>query len=152
MLDLWANIEFDSKNLIDFAIMGSAFSRIILKIKNPTVGLLNVGEENQKGNLILQEASEQLSKQSSPVNYIGFVEGDDITEGKVDVIVTDGFSGNIALKTAEGTAKFVTHLLEESFKSSFLSKIVTGIPFLLNCKPIQTPCMPAPIIPTELHL
>ena len=123
MLDLGANIECNSKNLIDFAIMGSAFSRIILKINNPTVGLLNVGEENQKGNLILQEASSEISKQSSNVNYFGFVEGDDITEGKVDVIVTDGFSGNIALKTAEGTAKFVTHLLEESFKSSLLSKI-----------------------------
>ena len=123
MLDLGANIECNSKNLIDFALMGSAFSRIILKIKNPTVALLNVGEENQKGNLILQEASVQLSKQSSPVNYFGFVEGDDITEGKVDVIVTDGFTGNIALKTAEGTAKFVTHLLEESFRSSLLSKI-----------------------------
>ena len=123
MLDLGANIECDANNLVDFAIMGTAFSRIILKSKNPLVGLLNVGEETQKGNIILQEASSILSKKNSPVNYHGFVEGNDIAEGNVDVIVTDGFSGNIALKTAEGTAKLVTHLLEKSFQSSIFSKI-----------------------------
>jgi len=124
MLDLGANIECDSKNLIDFAIMGSAFSRIVLKSKNPSIGLLNVGEESQKGNTVLQEASiHLLNEKNSPINYFGFVEGNDIAEGTVDVIVTDGFSGNIALKTAEGTSKLVTHLLEKSFKSSFFSKI-----------------------------
>ena len=123
MLDLGANIECDSKNLIDFAIMGSAFSRIILKNSNPSVGLLNVGEESQKGNSIIQDASVLLSNLNNKINYYGFVEGNDIAEGNVDVIITDGFSGNIALKTAEGTAKLVTFLLERSFKSSFLSKI-----------------------------
>ena len=123
MLDLGANIECDSKNLIDFAIMGSAFSRIVLKSKNPSIGLLNVGEEAQKGNTVLQEASIHLLNENSPINYFGFVEGNDIAEGNVDVIVTDGFSGNIALKTAEGTSKLVTYLLEKSFKSSILSKI-----------------------------
>ena len=123
MLDLGANIECDSKNLIDFAIMGSAFSRIVLKSKNPSIGLLNVGEESQKGNTALQEASIHLLNENFPINYFGFVEGNDIAEGNVDVIVTDGFSGNIALKTAEGTSKLVTHLLEKSFKSSIFSKI-----------------------------
>jgi glycerol-3-phosphate acyltransferase PlsX len=123
MLDLGANIECDSKNLVDFALMGSAFSRIILKSKNPTVGLLNVGAEAQKGSSVLQEAALNLADPSIEVNYFGFVEGNDIAEGNVDVIVTDGFSGNIALKTAEGTAKLVTYLLEKSFKSSIFSKI-----------------------------
>ena len=123
MLDLGANIECDSKNLIDFALMGSAFSRIIFKSSNPSVGLLNVGEESQKGNSVIQDASALLKKFNDKINYYGFVEGNDIAEGKVDVIITDGFSGNIALKTAEGTAKLVTFLLEKSFKSSILSKI-----------------------------
>ena len=123
MLDLGANIECDSKNLIDFALMGSAFSRIILKCPNPSVGILNVGEESQKGNSIIQDASAALGNLKDKINYFGFVEGNDIAEGNVDVIVTDGFSGNIALKTAEGTANLVNFLLEKSFKSSILSKI-----------------------------
>ena len=123
MLDLGANIECDSKNLIDFALMGSAFSRIILKSSNPSVGLLNVGEESQKGNSVIQDASALLKNLNNKINYYGFVEGNDIAEGNVDVIITDGFSGNIALKTAEGTSKLVTFLLESSFKSSIFSKI-----------------------------
>ncbi len=123
MLDLGANIECDSKNLIDFSLMGSAFSRIILKCSNPSVGILNVGEESQKGNSVIQDASAALNNLKDKINYFGFVEGNDIAEGNVDVIVTDGFSGNIALKTAEGTAKLVTFLLEKSFKSSIFSKI-----------------------------
>ena len=123
MLDLGANIECDQKNLVDFALMGSAFSRIILKSSNPSVGLLNVGEESQKGNSIIQDAAALLNNLENKVNYYGFVEGNDIAEGNVDVIITDGFSGNIALKTAEGTAKLVTFLLERSFKSSIFSKI-----------------------------
>ena len=103
--------------------MGSAFSRIILKSSNPSVGLLNVGEESQKGNSIIQDAAALLKNLENKVNYYGFVEGNDIAEGNVDVIITDGFSGNIALKTAEGTAKLVTFLLERSFKSSIFSKI-----------------------------
>ena len=123
MLDLGANIECDQKNLVDFALMGSAFSRIILNSSNPSVGLLNVGEESQKGNSIIQDAAALLNNLENKVNYYGFVEGNDIAEGNVDVIITDGFSGNIALKTAEGTAKLVTFLLERSFKSSIFSKI-----------------------------
>ena len=123
MLDLGANIECDPKNLIDFALMGSAFSRIILNSSNPSVGLLNVGEESQKGNSIIQDAAALLNNLENKVNYYGFVEGNDIAEGNVDVIITDGFSGNIALKTAEGTANLVTFLLERSFKSSIFSKI-----------------------------
>ena len=123
MLDLGANIECDSKNLIDFALMGSAFSRIVLKSNNPSVGLLNVGVEAQKGNIVLQEAASYFTNNDNKINYFGFVEGDGIAEGVVDVIVTDGFSGNIALKTAEGTSKLVTTLLEKSFKSSIFSKL-----------------------------
>ena len=123
MLDLGANIEGDSKNLIDFALMGSAFSRIVLKSNNPSVGLLNVGVEAQKGNTVLQEAASYFTNTDNKINYFGFVEGDGIAEGVVDVIVTDGFSGNIALKTAEGTSKFVTTLLEKSFRSSIFSKL-----------------------------
>ncbi len=123
MLDLGANIDCDSKNLIDFALMGSAFSRIVLKSSNPSVGLLNVGVEAQKGNTVLQEAASYFTNTENKINYFGFVEGDGIAEGVVDVIVTDGFSGNIALKTAEGTSKLVTMLLEESFKSSIFSKL-----------------------------
>ena len=123
MLDLGANIECDSKNLIDFALMGSAFSRIVLKSNNPSVGLLNVGVEAQKGNTVLQEAASYFTNTDNKINYFGFVEGDGIAEGDVDVIVTDGFSGNIALKTAEGTSKLVTTLLEKSFKSSIFSKL-----------------------------
>ena len=124
MLDLGANIECDQKNLVDFALMGSAFSRIILKSSNPSVGLLNVGEESQKGNSIIQDAAALLNNLENKVNYYGFVEGNDIAEGNVDVIITDGFSGNIALKTAEGTAKLVTFLLEKSFKVLSFQKLV----------------------------
>ena len=133
MLDLGANIECDPKNLIDFALMGSAFSRIILKSSNPTVGLLNVGEESQKGNSIIQDAAALLNNLESKVNYYGFVEGNDIAEGNVDVIITDGFSGNIALKTAEGTANFITTELRQALNSSLLGKIST----LLNIKNLK---------------
>ena len=123
MLDLGANIDCDSKNLVDFAIMGSAFSKIVLKLKKPTVAILNVGEETQKGNTIIHESSKILSNPDFPVNYVGFVEGNDIAEGKVDVIITDGFSGNIAIKTAEGTAMLFSSFLQKSFNSSLFSKI-----------------------------
>ena len=123
MLDLGANIECDRNNLIQFALMGQAFAKIVIGIKNPKVSLLNVGEEEIKGFSYLQEASETLKKLNKIINYSGYIEGDRITDGLVDVIVTDGFTGNIALKTAEGTASFFSKSLRESLSKSFFSKL-----------------------------
>lgn len=123
MLDLGANIECDSGNLVQFAVMGQIFARLVLNLPRPTVGLLNVGSEEQKGHEELREASSVLREIDLPMDFIGFVEGDDITAGTVDVIVTDGFSGNIALKAAEGTSRMFTHFLREAFGSSIYSKI-----------------------------
>ena len=123
MLDLGANIECDSKNLVQFAFMGQAFARIVMGIKNPTISLLNVGEEEQKGLDSIKEASRILFSLKELINYTGFIEGDNIAQGKSDVIIADGFSGNISLKTAEGTARLVTHYLKKALTSSILSKI-----------------------------
>ena len=123
MLDLGANIECDKNNLIQFALMGQAFAKIVIGIKNPRVSLLNVGEEEIKGLGFIQEASEILKNLDNIINYCGYVEGDRITDGLVDVIVTDGFTGNIALKTAEGTASFFTNSLKEALKKSIFSKL-----------------------------
>jgi glycerol-3-phosphate acyltransferase PlsX len=128
MLDLGANVECDAANLVQFAMMGDAFYRDTLDVQSPTIGLLNIGEEEQKGNAALRDAAAILSNPENGLNYSGFIEGDDITKGSVDIVVSDGFSGNIALKTAEGTAHFVTTLLRRSIKSSLLAKI--GLPFV----------------------
>ncbi len=123
MLDLGANIECDYKNLVQFAFMGQAFARIVMDIKNPTISLLNVGEEEQKGLDSIKEASRILLTLKHLINYTGFIEGDQIAQGKSDVIIADGFSGNISLKTAEGTARLVTFYLKQALSSSFFSKI-----------------------------
>ena len=123
MLDLGANIECDENNLIQFAFMGQAFAKIVIGIKNPRVCLLNVGEEEIKGFSYIKDASKTLKNLSKIINYCGYIEGDRITDGLVDVIVTDGFTGNIALKTAEGTASFFTNSLKESLKKSIFSKL-----------------------------
>ena len=123
MLDLGANIECDKNNLIQFALMGQAFAKIVIGIKNPKVSLLNVGEEETKGFSYIQDASETLNNLGKIINYCGYVEGDRITDGLVDVIVTDGFTGNIALKTAEGTASFFTNSLKESLKKTIFSRL-----------------------------
>ena len=123
MLDLGANVECDADNLVQFAMMGDAFCRTTSDVKSPSIGLLNVGEEEQKGNDALREASAILSNPENGLNYAGFVEGNDINRGTVDVVVSDGFSGNISLKTIEGTAHFITTLLRQSFKSSLMAKI-----------------------------
>lgn len=123
VLDLGANIECDAENLIQFAIMGSAFFHDIYGVVSPTVGLLNVGAENQKGFDYLREAAQTLSLDKIKVNYQGFVEGADITNGAVNVIVTDGFTGNVALKTAEGVANLFQFSLKEALVSSFLGKV-----------------------------
>jgi glycerol-3-phosphate acyltransferase PlsX len=123
MLDLGANIECDAENLVQFALLGEIFARTVLGIKRPSVGLLNVGSEEQKGHAHIREAAAILRKTSAHLDFHGFVEGDDITAGTVDVIVTDGFTGNIALKTAEGTARMVGSFLKEAFTSSLLSGV-----------------------------
>src|SRR6476469_4840154 len=123
MLDLGANTEGDAQNLIQFAVMGSAYARTVLSISKPRVKLLNIGTEELKGTDELKEAAALLREADYlPMKFDGFTEGDQLSRGAVDVVVTDGFSGNIALKTAEGTARFVTDLLRRAFKSSLRSK------------------------------
>ena len=123
MLDLGANIQCDSDNLVQFAVMGNVFARIALGANHPTIGLLNVGTEDQKGHEELQDAHLRLSDANIPGKYVGFIEGDHIAAGKVDVVVTDGFTGNIALKTAEGTANLTTEFLKRTFRSSIFAQI-----------------------------
>jgi glycerol-3-phosphate acyltransferase PlsX len=123
MLDLGANIECDAENLVQFAIMGSVFAKAVLGLVDPTVGLLNVGSEALKGPDAVRDAAARLRELDFPGRFEGFVEGDDIPAGKVDVVVTDGFSGNIALKTAEGTAKLYATWLRHTFRSSWLASL-----------------------------
>lgn len=123
MLDLGANTECDAQNLVQFAVMGSAYARTVLGISKPRVKLLNIGTEELKGTDELKEAAGLLREADYlPLRFDGFTEGDQLSRGSIDVVVTDGFSGNIALKTAEGTARFVTDLLRRAFKSSLRSK------------------------------
>ncbi|MDE2412018.1 MAG: phosphate acyltransferase PlsX [Sphingomonadales bacterium] len=124
MLDLGANTECDARNLVQFAIMGAAYSRIVTGRAKPRVRLLNIGTEETKGTEDLQIAAAQLKQaaDSLSMSFDGFVEADKINRGEVDVVVTDGFSGNIALKAVEGTARFVADLLRRSFASSLRSK------------------------------
>src|SRR5580692_7015364 len=123
LLDLGANIECDAENLVQFALMGDAFARSVLGITQPTVGLLNVGSEDLKGNDAVRGAAARLRGGLTPINFHGFVEGDDIAAGTVDVIVTDGFTGNVALKTAEGTVRLFAEALRSSFNYSPMAKI-----------------------------
>ncbi|MGB4101023.1 MAG: phosphate acyltransferase PlsX [Alphaproteobacteria bacterium] len=122
MLDLGANVETDAENLVQFAIMGVIFARTVLGISEPTIGLLNVGVEDIKGRDDLRTAAQLLRARPIPGKFSGFVEGNDIPGGKVDVIVTDGFTGNVALKTVEGTAKLMAHFMRQSFKSSLMAQ------------------------------
>jgi glycerol-3-phosphate acyltransferase PlsX len=123
MLDLGANVQCDTENLVQFAVMGNVFARTVLGNLHPTIGLLNVGSEDLKGHETIREASNILRNTSLPGDFHGFVEGDDIAKGTVDVIVTDGFTGNIALKTIEGTAKLYSEFLRQTFRSSLLAKL-----------------------------
>ncbi|WP_294193265.1 phosphate acyltransferase PlsX [uncultured Sphingomonas sp.] len=124
MLDLGANTECDARNLTQFAVMGAAYARIVLELDRPRVALLNIGSEDQKGTGEIKDAAQMLRAATHlPMDFTGFVEGDRLSRGDHDVIVTDGFSGNIALKTAEGTARFVADLLRRAFSSSARSKI-----------------------------
>ena len=121
MLDLGANVECEAENLAEFALMGSVLAQSVEGITNPSVGLLNIGSEAVKGNELIKQASQLIA--NSGLNYHGFVEGDDIYKGTVDVIVTDGFVGNVSLKTAEGLAALVNHVLQSEFKRNWLTKL-----------------------------
>ena len=122
VLDVGANVGATEEQLVDFAVMGEAFAHVIFGLANPTVGILNVGAEEQKGNDGVRGAAQILRNSNLPMAFHGFVEGDDIAKGTVDVVVTDGFTGNIALKTAEGTARLVGSWLRQALKRSMLSK------------------------------
>ena len=124
MLDLGANTECDPRNLVQFAIMGAAYARIATGRDKPRVRLLNIGTEETKGTGELQEAAQRLRAATGlALSFEGYVEADKINRGHVDVVVADGFSGNIALKAIEGSARFVTDLLKDAFRSSLRSKI-----------------------------
>ncbi|MFZ1342559.1 phosphate acyltransferase PlsX [Thiothrix eikelboomii] len=132
VLDLGANVDSSAEHLYQFALMGSELSKAIDELASPRVGLLNIGQEAIKGNEQVKAANALL--ENSPLNYIGYVEGDDIYLGEVDVIVCDGFVGNIALKTSEGLAKMISSKLKGSFTRNFLSKMagLISLPVLNN--------------------
>lgn len=123
MLDLGANLACDAEMLAQFAVLGSVYARVVMGIGNPSVGLLNVGTEEMKGHEEVRAAAGILSNIEFPGEYKGFIEGNDIAAGTVDVVVTDGFTGNVALKTAEGVGKLTSHFLKDAFKSSPLSML-----------------------------
>lgn len=125
LLDVGANVDATVNHLVQYGIMGSIYAEKVRNVKNPTVGLLNVGTENGKGNDLTKKAFIELEK--APINFIGNVEARDLLEGVADVVVTDGFSGNVALKTIEGTAMMVFSLLKETFMSSLKTKIAAGM-------------------------
>ena len=119
MLDLGANVNCDANNLVQFAVMGNVFARTVLGVLEPSVGLLNIGSEEQKGSDALREANALLRDATLPGSYYGFVEGNDIVAGTVDIIVTDGFTGNVALKAIEGTTKLYSDFLRQAFRNSW---------------------------------
>ena len=124
VLDLGANIECSSKNLVDFSIMGSALYKSLYPNENPNVALLNIGSEELKGNEIIKETFQKLNeKKTKNLNFSGYIEGNQLMDGNVNVIVSDGFTGNVALKTAEGTANFITSELKKALNGNLLGKI-----------------------------
>ena len=133
-LDLGANSECIVKNLVDFAILGEALARSAFNKKDVKLAILNIGTESVKGSRLVKKTSEILKKIFN--NYVGFVEGNDICSGKVDVIVTDGFTGNVALKTIEGTAKFIAEEVKHEFSKGILSKLgmLFSVPALRKIK------------------
>ena len=123
MLDLGANVACDPRNLVEFAVMGDVFARTVLGLTAPSIGLLNVGSEELKGDDRIRAAADVLRESHVGAQFHGFVEGHDIAAGTTDVIVTDGFTGNVALKTTEGTAKLVLQLLRQAFTASLSAKM-----------------------------
>ena len=134
VLDLGANIECNEKNLIDFSFMGSALHKSLFENEEPKVSLLNIGSEELKGNNVIKNTYQILNeKKNSLFEFRGYIEGNHIMNGNSNVIVTDGFTGNIALKTAEGTANFITYELKQAMSSSLIGKVSS----LLNLKNLK---------------
>ena len=134
VLDLGANIECSEKNLVDFSLMGAALHKSLFENEDSKVALLNIGSEEMKGNNIIKNTYQKLNENKNPLfEFKGYIEGNHIMDGDVNVIVTDGFTGNIALKTAEGTANFITSELKYAFNSSFIGKI-SGLLNISNLK------------------
>lgn len=133
MLDLGANVDSSAENLFQFSVMGSLLATAVDNIKNPAVYLLNIGEEDIKGNELVKETAQLLSN-SKMINYSGYIEGDQIYCGQADIVVCDGFVGNVALKTSEGVAVFIRKLLKEAYNRNFLTRIVglLSMPVLRN--------------------
>ncbi len=125
MLDLGANIDCSANHLLQFAVMGSVLSQSVYNTPRPSIGLLNIGSEAMKGNDVVKEASQLIAE--TDLNYAGFIEGDDIYTGKVDVVVSDGFVGNVSLKTAEGIVSLVTLILKSEFKKNLFTKLAALI-------------------------
>lgn len=123
MLDLGANLECSGENLAQFAVMGQVFAKTVLGFVKPTIGLLNVGSEDMKGSQSIRDAATTLKESSFQDQFYGFVEGNNIAEGIVDVIVADGFAGNIALKASEGAAKMISTFTRQAFKNSIWAKL-----------------------------
>jgi len=130
VLDLGANIECSPKNLFDFSVMGASLYTSLYPDKRPNIGLLNIGSEELKGNEIIKETFKILNdRKTDNYNFAGYIEGNQIMDGDINVIISDGFTGNIALKTAEGTANFITKELKNAMTSSILGKISSLINF-----------------------
>jgi len=123
VLDVGATVGADARQLVEFAVMGEAMARVVFGLSKPSVGLINVGVEEVKGLGEVKEAGRRLRASRLPIDYLGFVEGDDLGKGTVDVFVTEGFTGNIALKTAEGTARQIGSYLKQALKRSLMSRI-----------------------------
>ncbi|RDH84378.1 MAG: phosphate acyltransferase PlsX [endosymbiont of Escarpia spicata] len=121
MLDLGANVDCTAEHLFQFAVMGSELVSAVADIPNPRIGLLNIGQEEIKGNEQVKSAHELLA--ASSLNYVGYVEGDDVYKGGADVVVSDGFVGNVALKSSEGVAKMISHFMKEGFSKNWLTKL-----------------------------
>lgn len=121
MLDLGANVDVSAEILFQFAVMGSILTQAVDNNPNPSIGLLNIGEEEIKGNEVVKEAARLLA--DSSLNYFGYVEGDDIYKGTVDIVVCDGFIGNVALKSSEGVAKMIAHFMRESFNRNWITRL-----------------------------
>jgi glycerol-3-phosphate acyltransferase PlsX len=139
MLDLGANLECTAENLFEFAIMGSVLAQSVDGLESPAVGLLNIGSEAMKGSETLKKASQLISE--SDLSYYGFIEGDDIYKGTVDVVVTDGFAGNVSLKTAEGLATMFANVLKQEFKRNIATRLaaLVALPVLNSVRRILDP-------------
>jgi glycerol-3-phosphate acyltransferase PlsX len=147
-LDVGANIDCDAERLVEFAIMGEAYHRAAHGVPKPTVGLLNVGSEEMKGHEEVREANRVLREGKIDLDYRGFVEGDDITRGSVDVIVTDGFTGNISMKAMEGAAGFMNAELRNAFTSGLMATLgyFLARPALRKFRERMSPTPAAPLL------